>query len=269
MQGRAAGSPLRNTMRTNQFYFFSNIPHLHHVISTRHGGVSKGVFTSLNLGFHVGDDDASVQKNRRLLAKSADFAIGNLVAAQQMHGDQVHLVQKEDAGRGALDLQSAVPDVDGLVTEEPNIPLLIQVADCAPVLLADAHARVLGTAHAGWRGALAGIAGKTMGKMQQLDADPQNTFAGIGPCLCMRCMEVGEEVADLALPHYPLAVQTFRGKTHLDLAQIVRQDLMQAGLKADHIETMHACPRCNTQEYFSHRGEGGNTGRFGLVAWWE
>lgn len=256
-------------MRIDQFSFFSNIPHFHHVISTRHGGVSKSVFTSLNLAFHVGDNDASVQKNRRLLAKAADFAIENLVAAQQVHGDQVYVVQKEDAGRGAFDLQTAVPDVDALITAEEDFPLLIQVADCAPVLLADAQSRVLGTAHAGWRGALAGISGKTMGKMRELNADPKSTFAGIGPCLCMRCMEVGEEVADLAMPHYPTAVQAYQKKPHLDLRAIIRQDLMEAGLKADHIETMHECPRCNTQKYFSHRGEGGHTGRFGLIAWWE
>jgi len=255
-------------MQFSHFYFFSHIPELHHAITTRHGGVSKSTFTSLNLAFHVDDDPAVVQKNRRLLAKAAEFEIENLVAAQQVHGDQIYIVKKGDAGRGALDLQSAVPDIDALITAEENIPLLIQIADCAPVLLADAEARVLGIAHAGWRGAAAGIAGKTMRKMTELNADPKSTFAGIGPCLCTKCLEVGEEVADLVTPHYPDAICLSSKKPHLDLREMIRQDLTNAGLKADHIEAMQECPRCNTRKYFSHRGENGKTGRFGLVAWW-
>jgi YfiH family protein len=256
-------------MHLENFYFFSHIPGLRHVITTRHGGVSKSTFTSLNLGFHVDDDAAAVQKNRRLLAKAAEFEIENLVAAQQVHSDQIHIVQKEDAGRGALDWETAIPDTDALITIEENIPLLIKVADCAPVLLADADNHVLGVAHAGWRGAVAGISGKTTRKMTELNADPKSTFAGIGPCLCTKCLEVGEEVADLVTPHYPEAVRTSNKKPHLDLREMIRQDLIEAGLKTDHIEAMPDCPRCNTQKYFSHRGENGNTGRFGLVAWWE
>ena len=256
-------------MTLEHFYFFSHIDGLRHLITTRHGGVSKSTFTSLNLGFHVNDDAAAVQKNRRLLAKAADFEIGNLVAAQQVHSDQIYIVQKQDSGRGALDWETAIADTDALITAEENIPLLIQVADCAPVLLVDANARVLATAHAGWRGAVAGIAGKTMRKMEDISADPKSTFAGIGPCLCTKCLEVGEEVADLVTPHYPEAVRTSSKKPHLDLREMIRQDLINAGLKADHIEAMQECPRCNTQKYFSHRGENGNTGRFGLIAWWE
>jgi len=256
-------------MYLESFYFFSHISGLRHAISTRHGGVSKSTFTALNLAFHVGDDAAAVQKNRRLLAKSAEFEIDNLVAAQQVHGDQIHIVGKEDAGRGALDFESAIPDVDALITTEKNIPLLIQVADCAPVLLVDVDTRVLATAHAGWRGAASGIAGKTMQKMTELNADPKSTFAGVGPCLCMKCLEVGEEVAELITPLYPEAVQLYHKKPHLNLREMIRQDLIEAGLKADHIEAMDECPRCDTRKYFSHRGEEGNTGRFGLVAWWE
>jgi YfiH family protein len=256
-------------MRLENFYFFSHIPSLRHAITTRHGGVSNSTFTSLNLGFHVGDDPIAVQKNRRLLAKAAEFEIENLVAAQQVHGDQIYIVKKEDAGRGALDWESAIVDTDALITAEENIPLLIQVADCAPVLLADADHHVLGTAHAGWRGALAGIAGKTMRTMEEISDDPKNTFAGICPCLCTKCLEVGEEVADLVTPQYPEAVRTSNKTPHLDLREMIRQDLINAGLKADHIEAMQECPRCDTQKYFSHRGENGKTGRFGLIAWWE
>jgi YfiH family protein len=256
-------------MQLEHFYFFSHIPGLRHAISTRHGGVSKSTFTALNLAFHVGDDPAAVQKNRRLLSKAAEFEIKNLVAAQQVHGDQIYIVKKENAGCGALDWENAIPDTDALITAEENIPLLIQVADCAPVLLADAEARVLGTVHAGWRGAAAGIAGKTMQKMTELNADPKSTFAGIGPCLCTKCLEIGEEVADLITSHYPDAIQISTRKPHLNLREMIRQDLIETGLKPDHIEAMDECPRCDTRKYFSHRGEDGNTGRFGLIAWWE
>lgn len=256
-------------MHLEHFYYFAHIPGLRHSITTRHGGVSKSTFTSLNVAFHVNDDITAVQKNRRLLAKTAEFDIANLVAAQQVHGDHIYHVQQQDAGRGALDWDSAIPDTDALITAEENIPLIIQVADCAPVLLADADNRVLGIAHAGWRGAVAGIAGKTMQKMEEISADPKSTFAGIGPCLCTKCLEVGEEVADLVTPQYPEAIRLSSKKPHLDLREMIRQDLMKAGLKQDHIEAMDECPRCNTQKYFSHRGENGNTGRFGLIAWWE
>jgi copper oxidase (laccase) domain-containing protein len=82
-------------------------------------------------------------------------------------------------------------------------------------------------------------------------------------------LEIGEEVADLITSHYPDAIQISTKKPHLNLREMIRQDLIESGLKPDHIEAMDECPRCDTRKYFSHRGEDGNTGRFGLIAWWE
>ncbi len=254
-----------------QFSIFSSVQGFHHALSTRHGGVSGGEFLSLNLGFHVGDEPELVRENRMLWAHRVGFDISQPVAAKQIHGADVRVVSRGDAGRGALDFESALPDCDGLITRESKLPLLILVADCAPVLLVDPVQRVCAVVHAGWRGALAGVAGRALETMKrEFGTEPNTVLAAIGPCLSLENLEVGEEVAVQVEAVFAGAV--VRGewaKPHLDLRALIQHDLANAGVKASRIEVSTLCPRERNDLLFSHRGQNGRAGRFGLVAWWE
>ncbi len=252
-------------MRLFQFPTLSDIPHFRHAITTRDGGFSGGDFAGLNLAFHVGDDAAIVRRNRRALAAQLGFDAETLVAAKQVHGAHCVIVTRTDAGRGALDWESALSDTDAMVTTEVGLPLLILVADCAPILLVEPNARVLAVVHAGWRGAVAGVASGAVKAMQSLGAQPAEIRAGIGPCLCARNLEVGDEVA--ALVADKTVLEACGEKFLLDLRALVRRDLQTVGVKQ--IETLDVCPKDEGETFFSHRGQNGEAGRFGIVAWWD
>lgn len=255
-------------IRTLQFSKIAALSGFSHAITTRPGGCSTGAYASLNLGFHVDDDADTVRQNRRLLAESLGYDAENLMAAQQVHGDTVHLARQTDCGRGALDWDSAIPATDSLIVAEAGLPALILVADCAPILIMDPGSRAFAVVHAGWRSAVARIASKTVDLMQrELGVEPSQLLAGIGPHLCPDCFEIGPEVAQAAGAVAPAAVLPRVPKPHLDLAALITADLQVAGLLAHNIEVMPHCTRCENDVFFSHRAQGGTAGRFGLVAY--
>ncbi len=242
------------------------VPGLNHAVTTREGGISAGEYGSLNLAFHVDDAIGDVQQNRRLLAAALGYDADRLIAAQQVHGTNAQIVTVNDSGSGAFDWDGAIADCDALIVAQADVPVLIQVADCAPILLVDPANHTLAVIHAGWRGAVGKIASKTLHKMQrEFGTQPQDVLAGIGPCLCVQCLEVGDEVAAQAPAE---SVVAGYDKPHLDLAAIIRQDLVENKVPQEQIETMPVCPRCENGMLFSHRGQNGKAGRFGLVAWW-
>lgn len=256
-------------MELLQFESLASVSGLRHAVTTRDDGVSQGEYASLNLGFHVGDELEKVRQNRRLLAHEMSFKAQDLVAAQQVHGDTIHLVSPIDAGHGALDGESAVPATDALITDQKNLPLLILVADCAPILLVDPKKQVIAVVHAGWRGALAGIAGKVASEMQNdFGCAPETILAGIGPCLSIKNLEIGPEVAAQIAAVDKNAIIDGWEKPHLDLRGLIGRDLQRAGVLPSHIETMPLCTKDDSR-FFSHRGQNGVAGRFAIVAWWE
>lgn len=253
-----------------QFSIFQNVEGFRHAISTRAGRVSSGEFESANLAFHVGDDAQCVRENRRRFAREAGLNAEDLVCAQQVHGDDVRVVTCNERGRGGLDLDSALPDCDALLTSEPDLPILILVADCAPVLLVDPINRACAVVHAGWRGALAGIAGKTVRTMaREFGTRAPDVLAAIGPCLNIANLEVGEEVAaKVEAKDAPCVVRRPQWeKPHLDLRGMIARDLASVGVQ--NVEISPLCPRERNDLFFSHRGQNGRAGRFGVVAWWE
>lgn len=255
-----------------QFSIFDAVEGFHHALSTRHGGTSTGGFDSLNLAFHVGDDAGYVRDNRQIWAREVGLQMNLFVAAQQTHGSNIRVVSQDEGGRGALSWEDALPDCDALVTQEVAVPLLILVADCAPVLLVDPVKRVCAVVHAGWRGALAGIAGKTIDTMQrERGTKPRDVLAAIGPCLSPENLEVGEEVAALVEAENPRGVVRSEEwlKPHLDLRALIEDDLKAAGVSASNIEISPLCPRERNDLFFSHRGQNGRAGRFGVAAWWK
>ncbi len=157
-----------------------------HAFFTRAGGSSDGIYASNNCGFGSGDRPERVAENRRLSMARLDLPAEALVTVHQVHGREVAVVDKPWQPARA-------PKADGMVTDRPGIALGILSADCAPVLLVDPGARVIGACHAGWRGALAGVAEATVEAMVRLGADAGRIHAVIGPCIAHRSYEVGPE----------------------------------------------------------------------------
>ena len=167
------------------------------VVTTRDGGVSAGVYATLNLSFSVGDEPGNVVENRRRAAASVGAGLGDLVFARQVHGAAVRVVTAADRG-GANAPGGTVGDADALVTNEPGPVLAVLVADCVPVVLYDPRARVLACVHAGWRGTVARATGAALAAMATLGARPADVRAGIGPAIGPDRYQVGAEVADAA-----------------------------------------------------------------------
>ena len=168
------------------FAALNRLDKVRHAFFTREGGVSEGLFGSLNCGFGSGDGAANITRNRQIAMEMMELPPTALVTARQNHTVEVALVD------AALN-EGTAPAADGLVTKTPGIALGILTADCAPVLIADANAGVIGAAHAGWRGALDGIVEAVIEKMTDLGAQPSEMVAVIGPCIAQRSYEVGRE----------------------------------------------------------------------------
>lgn len=203
-------------------------PRLRHGFFTREGGVSTGIFASLNCSLGSGDAPADVAENRRRAMAALDLGPERLVTCRQVHGRDVALVEGcwDDADR---------PRADGMVTRQRGLALGILTADCAPVLLADAEAGVIGAAHAGWRGAFAGVIAATIETMQRHGARAERMRAGIGPCIGFASYEVGPEFPAPFLAQDPANVAFFRaapraGHHLFDLAGYVRSRLAAAGV---------------------------------------
>ncbi|MHB0938725.1 MAG: peptidoglycan editing factor PgeF [Armatimonadota bacterium] len=244
------------------------VPGLRHAFSTRHGGVSEGPFATLNLGYHVEDDPARVTENRRRFAAAAEYAAERLITAQQVHGARLAWVGEAECGRGALDWVSAVPGTDGLLVQEPGVPVAILVADCAAVLIADPVRRALALVHAGWRGALGRIASAAARELAQAGSRPQDLYVGISPTLCPACLEVSAEIGDeVAAELGDAAVDFTHEKPRLRIHAMLAADLASVGVFR--ITAHPDCTRCRNEKYFSHRGQNGRAGRLALAAWWE
>jgi polyphenol oxidase len=158
-----------------------------HCFFTRRGGVSTGLYSSLNCGYGSGDQPDNVRENRRRAAERFALGEGDLLTLHQVHSTDVLTV---DGGRWT---SPGAPKADALVTDRPGVALGVLAADCAPVLLADGDAQVIGAAHAGWKGALAGIVEATIVAMEKLGAKRERMQAAIGPCIGRESYEVGPE----------------------------------------------------------------------------
>ncbi len=229
---------------------FDNLPGLAAGFSTRLGGVSEGAFASLNLGLTTADERERVLENRRRLFASVGFRPDQLAVAGQVHGSEV----REITAPGLF------PGFDGMVTRTPGLVLCIGAADCAAVLLADPAQGVIGACHAGWRGAAAGITGKTIRRMEALGADASRLRAYISPCIGVQAFEVGPEVAAQFSPDF-VRRNAKTGKAHVDLKAALADQLRRAGVSPAAIEVSPHCTFSETDLFFSHRAEAGATGR--------
>ncbi|NKB19521.1 MAG: peptidoglycan editing factor PgeF [Alphaproteobacteria bacterium] len=172
------------------------IPTIDHAFFTRHGGVSTGIYRSLNCGFGSDDQEEKVSENRRRVCECLGVSPASLVSVYQVHGTNVVTVEKPWD-------RHAAPKADGMVTRQTDLALGILTADCTPVLFADPKAGVIGACHAGWRGALDGVVETTVAAMETLGASRNNTVAAIGPCIAQKSYQVGLEFRDQFTKHDP------------------------------------------------------------------
>ncbi len=216
-----------------------------HGFFTRRGGVSTGPYASLNGSLSGGDDRAAVQANRDLVARS--LGAGGMVGLTQVHGAAVVTVdQPWKAGAG--------PRADAMVTRRPGIALGVITADCAPVLLADSAAGVVGAVHAGWRGAVAGVLEAAVSAMAALGAEPARIAATVGPCIRQPSYEVGADLRDAVLAERADAARFFldgarSGRWQFDLAGYCALRLAGVG----RVDIVPADTGAEPRRFFSHR----------------
>jgi hypothetical protein len=279
----------------------SSLPWLVHAFSTRKGGTSHPPCAGLNLGFTESDRRERAEENRRRLFHALDAEDFVHATARQVHSSHSLLVTRGGNGQlahqvlGDAPLELApdtLPAADGLITAEPGVLLTVRIADCLPVLLVDPQQRVVAAVHAGWRGALARVIEKAMGDMRrEFGSDPQHVIAALGPSIRACCYEVGEEVVEAFHAAFVVADDFFQSlavrpnalvdrhtilfmrdyppghasehapAARLDLTAVARHQLASAGLKPANVLVTDYCTACHTDLFFSHRAEGGRTGR--------
>lgn len=241
---------------------FSSLLQARHGFSTRIGGVSEGIFHSLNLGRNRGDIPERVNENWRRFLQRCRIDERDVVWAKQVHGNYVHVVEQENSGKTG---SSQVPlEADGFVTNQPGIPLAVFTADCVPVLLEDAKHGVIGAVHSGWRGTVADIEDQVVKRMLEAGADLKELCIAIGPAIDRCCFEVGAEViagVDALLGEAASSYYSPRGERFmLDLRGVIRERFIQLGVPEGNIEKVSGCTMCHPDRYWSHRYTKGERG---------
>lgn len=246
------------------FPAFDRVPFVRHGFSTRLGGISEGVFSSMNLSFTRGDDETAVRENFDRFCAAIGVDSERVVVSAQTHTVNVRNVTAADCGRG-ITRERGYTDVDGLITDEPNVVLCTQYADCVPLFFVDPVRRVVATSHAGWRGTAGGIAAVTVERMvSDYGCRREDILAAIGPSIGPCCFEVDTPVyTEFAkLPFFDETCYAPKGgdKCHIDLWEVNRRWLQNAGVKADNITSTDLCTRCRPDVFWSHRATGGVRG---------
>lgn len=230
-----------------------------HAFSTRLGGVSRGVYSTMNFSFTRGDDPEAVRENYRRMAKALDVDMERMVLTWQTHTTNVRTVCAEDEGKGIVKDRD-YRDVDGLITDRPGVTLATFFADCVPLYFVDTKHRAIGLSHSGWRGTVNRMGEVTLKAMnREYGTEPEDVVSCIGPSICQDCYEVGPEVAETFADafdkkyHETLFYEKPNGKFQLNLWEANRIILMEAGVPADQISVTDICTHCNPELLFSHR----------------
>ena len=266
-----------NTLKVNQykdiiyltFPLLENTGLVRHLFSTRMGGASRGIYSSMNLSFSRGDNKEDVDENFRRIAQILDSTPEHIVCSKQTHTTNVRKVTEEDLGKGVV-RETDYDDVDGLITNVPGIILATFYADCVPLYFVDVKKGAIGLSHSGWRGTVNRMGQVTLQAMKRAyGTEPSDVMAAIGPSICQDCYEVGEEVADAFRKSFPNEWEYLirkgkeEGKYQLDLQETNRRILLAAGVLPENIAVTDICTCCNSELLFSHRGSNGKRGNLG------
>lgn len=258
-----------------EFEQFKGIEGVFHAFTTRKGGVSQGPFASLNLALNTDDNLRNVLRNRETVLAAFGWQADSLTTPIQIHGNTVLRVTGKHKDKGAVDPDSDLRGVDGLITNEKGILLMIKVADCFPLYLCDPVTHSLGLIHAGWRGTAAGIVARAITNMtDSFGSKPKEILAGIGPGINGCCFHVEEDVVDAfgprAFMNEFIRKVDETGKWSLDLKRLILSQLQECGLTENHVEMANECTSCNREFFFSYRRDNGRTGRMvALIGLWD
>jgi len=220
----------------------------------RWGGVSKPPYNELNLALHVGDDPLKVLQNRQILADSENFYIDNLIYMDQVHGDNIVVIKDTFTNKQE--------NTDAIITNLPNIPLMVMVADCIPILMYDKEKKVVAAVHAGRNGTFLSIAPKTVSLMtKSFGCDLKDIYVAMGPSIRSCCYEVGKELADICQKSFGEKYVIKKDNSfYLDLQTLNHDQLVKIGLNPKNIKISKSCTSCD-KNYFSYRRDQ-ITGRF-------
>lgn len=221
-----------------EFEILAGQPELKHAIFLRHGGVSEGPFASLNIGGGTGDNPRHIARNRQKIQKA--LGVGLLVSGKQVHGSEIALVHPGASAR----------ECDALVTQEPNIGLMIKHADCQAAIFYDPLTHAVANVHSGWRGSVQNIYAKTVDFMRKtFGTKPQNLLVGISPSLGPENAEFINYRTELPEPLWSFQTRP----AHFDFWQISRSQLLHTGVLSHHIEIAQLCTFAEKQDFFSYR----------------
>lgn len=248
------------------YLLFEETKMVKHGFSTRLGGVSKGVCSTMNFSFSRGDREEDVRENFRRMSAALEVQEENIVFSNQTHTTNVRVVTEKDRGKGLIKPLD-YDDVDGLVTNIPGICLTTFYADCVPLFFVDPVKRVIGLSHSGWRGTVGKIGKRTVEKMQEeYGSNPKDILAAIGPSICQDCYEVSEDVIEKFKKAFDgeqwrdLFYRKENGKYQLNLWKANEYVFLEAGIQKEHMAVSNVCTCCNDEVFFSHRASCGRRG---------
>ena len=252
------------------FPSFDAIDFIRHGFSTRLGGVSEGIWHSMNLSFTRGDDETAVRENFKRFCGAIGTDYHRAVVSAQEHHIVIRNVTAEDAGSGVI-FDRPYTDVDGLITDVPGLTLVTQYADCVPLFFVDPVRRVVATAHAGWKGTVAQIGAVTVSQMcRDYGCKAKDVLAAIGPSIGPCCFEVDapvyEQFSELTV--FDRACFNRRGeKFDINMWEVNRRILIDAGILPEHITVTDLCTKCHPDIFWSHRIFGKDRGSLaGFIA---
>lgn len=249
-----------------RFKLFNELDFVKHGFTTRLGGVSKGIYSAMNLSFTRGDNEEDVLENYRIISKEIGHDIKNFVASAQTHTTNIKIVTKEDSGKGIV-CPKDYDDIDGLMTNERGLVLFTYYADCVPLFFADRKKKVIALSHSGWKGTVSRMGQVTIEKMcSEFGCKKEDIVCAIGPSICKECYEVSEDLKEAFLKNFKestveeLFYDKGNGKYLLDLWRANEIILTEAGISKENIENRRICTCCNKDVLFSHRGLEGKRG---------
>ncbi|MBH5316890.1 peptidoglycan editing factor PgeF [Paenibacillus sp. GSMTC-2017] len=270
-----------NTAKEPSLFLLSQWMQGNHSLSAgfsgREGGVSVAPWTSLNIGLHVGDSVSDVIDNRKRLTTAIGWPFEAWTCAEQVHSNRVSIVTEKERGKGRMAMADTIGDCDAIMTNVPGVLLASFYADCVPLYFYAEEAGAIALAHAGWRGTVENIAKETILAMgYEYGVKPENIKAAIGPSIGSCCYEVdGVVIQEVERVMNELQLNetimqnciasSQNGKAYLNLKEINRQIMIKAGILPIHIELTKWCTGCRTDLFYSHRMEGGSTGR--MASW--
>ena len=246
---------------------YDEIPWINSGFSTRLGGVSEGVCTSMNFAYNQHDTPENVYKNYQLFCDATGINIEKIVTTRQVHSNTVVKLDENHIFRSVSEPGCDFPSVDGVITNIPDVTLFAFSADCSLIQLVDPVNKAIGLCHSGWRGTVGRISANAIQMMaDNYGSDPSDIIVTIGPSICPECFEVEWDMIEEARKGFSEAdydkiyYQKNEKKYQFNLWEANRIVLMKAGIKKDHIFMPNLCTKCNPDLLFSHRNMGLNRG---------